>query len=230
MRRLGLIGGMSPESTALYYRLLVDGVAERLSGFESPDVLIHSVNFADIRRLQQADDWDGAGQMLADTARGLATAGAEALLIATNTMHLVAGAVEAATEIPLIHIADATASALRGRGVSRPALFGTRRTMEMGFYAERLERLHGLAVWLPGERVRAEIDRIIFEELVKGRTLEGSREVFRSAARQALGDGADGMILGCTEIGLLVDEADLGAPTVCSARAHVDAALAFALS
>lgn len=229
MRRIGIIGGMSPESTALYYRLLVDGVAERLGGFESPDVLIHSVNFADIRRLQAADDWDGAGHMLANAAIGLAGAGAEALLIATNTMHRVADRVEAAVDVPLIHIADATASALKARGVHRPALFGTRKTMEMDFYTKRLERLHGLPVWVPGESVRAEIDRIIFEELVKGRTAEASREVFRSAARQALGDGADGMILGCTEIGLLVDEADLGAPTVCSARAHVDTALDFAL-
>ncbi len=230
MRRIGIIGGMSPESTALYYRLLVDGVAERQGGFESPDVLIHSVNFADIRRLQEADDWDGAGEMLANAATGLAGAGAEALLIATNTMHKVAAMVEAALDVPLIHIADATASTLRAKGVSHPALLGTRKTMEMGFYAERLERLHGLPVWVPGESMRAEIDRIIFEELVKGRILEASREVFKSAARQALGDGADGMILGCTEIGLLVDEADLGAPTVCSARAHVGAALDFALN
>ena len=230
MRRLGLIGGMSPESTAAYYRMLVDGVAERLGGFSSPDLVIHSLDFARVRALQAAGDWDGAAELLIASAEGLQRAGAEALLIATNTMHVCAPALEKAVPLPLIHIADATGAALISRGCRRPALLGTRVTMEMGFYAERLQQRHGLEVWTPPEAARTEIDRIIFAELVKGDIRAASREAFRAVAEAARAAGADSVILGCTEIGLLVDDTDLGMPTVCTARAHVDAALDFMLS
>jgi len=230
MRRLGLIGGMSPESTAAYYRMLVDGVAERLGGFASPDLVIHSVDFARVRALQAASDWDGAAELLIASAEGLQRAGAEALLIATNTMHVCAPALEKAVALPLIHIADATGTALISRGRRRPALLGTRATMEMGFYAGRLQQRHGLKVWTPPAAARTEIDRIIFAELVRGDIRAASREAFRDVAEAARAAGADSVILGCTEIGLLVDEADLGMATVCTARAHVDAALDFMLA
>lgn len=229
MKRIGILGGMSPESTALYYRLLVDGVASRLGGFHSPDILLHSVNFQTMRDFQEAGDWVGAGRFLADSAVSLERAGAEAILLATNTMHLCADAISGAVSVPLLHIADATAAALKSQGVAKTALFGTRATMEMAFYRDRLSDLHGIDVWTPDADGRARIHDIIFKELVKGVLRDDSRQVFIDLAQRAASDGARGAVLGCTEIGLLVGQDDLGLPTICSARAHVAAALDFML-
>lgn len=227
MRRIGILGGMSPESTALYYRLMVDGVRDQSTDFTSPDLLIHSVNFQMIRHFQDRSDWDAAGAELARSASKLQAAGAEAILLATNTMHLCADMISAAIDVPFLHIADATATALKSIGADKAALFGTRATMEKDFYRHRLQEVHGIEVWTPDVGGRAEVNRIIFEELVKGDFRDASRAVFAELAGKARLAGSRAAILGCTEIGLLVDESHLGLPAICSARAHVSAALDF---
>ncbi|MCB1887509.1 MAG: aspartate/glutamate racemase family protein [Rhodocyclaceae bacterium] len=228
MPLLGIIGGMSWESTATYYRLLNEGVKARLGGLHSARLVVHSVDFATIEACQAAGDWDGAGAQLADAAAGLARAGAEAILIATNTMHKVAGAVEAASGLPLIHIADATAAAIRSAGLSHVALLGTRYTMEQDFYRGRL-LAHGLDVRTPGADARAEINRVIYEELCLGRCEAASRSIYREAVARLLADGAEGVILGCTEIGLLIGPDDVSCPVFDTTAIHAEAGVRFAL-
>ena len=169
MRRLGLIGGMSWESTALYYRALNEGVRARLGGLHSAELLLHSVDFAHIEVLQRADDWTQAGKVLGEAALGLQRAGAEGLLLCTNTMHKVAPSIEARCDLPLLHIADATGAAIRAAGLKRVALLGTRFTMREAFYRERLRERFDLVVEVPDEAAQAGIDRVIFEELCLGR-------------------------------------------------------------
>jgi len=225
---LGVIGGMSWESTATYYRLLNEGVKARLGGLHSARLLVHSVDFAAIEALQAAGDWDAAGALLGEAGAGLARAGAEAVLIATNTMHKVAAAVEAASGLPLIHIADATAAAIREAGLTRIALLGTRYTMEQDFYRGRLAA-HGLDVRVPDADARAEINRVIYEELCLGRCEAASRAFYRSAIAGLLADGAEGIILGCTEIGLLVGPGDVPCPCFDTTAIHAQAGVRFAL-
>lgn len=207
MRTIGLIGGMSWQSTTHYYSRLNELVAERLGGLHSARMLLASVEFDEIARLQHADDWDAAGAILADTAFRLEAAGAGALLICANTMHRVAPAVEAAVKIPLIHLADVTAGALLAQNYRRAALLGTRFTMAQPFYRERLKG-HGLEVAVPMPPEQDEIHRIIFDELVKGRIEADSRERFLAIMRRMHSAGAQAVILGCTEFGLLIRPED----------------------
>ena len=228
MRRLGLLGGMSWESTALYYRLLNEGVRDRVGGHASADLVLRSFDFAAVRALQREQDWAGAGRLLGDAARGLVEAGAEVLLLCTNTMHLVAEAIETRAGLPLLHIGDATGAAVSAAGVRRVGLLGTAFTMERPFLRERLEG-HGGEVVVPGTEDRALVDRIIFDELVQGVVREESRSALAGVLARLVDAGAEGVVLGCTEIELLVGPADSPVPVFPTTRLHVDAALDAAL-
>jgi aspartate racemase len=229
MRVLGLIGGMSAESTTVYYQTINRLVRERLGGLHSADLRLHSVDFAPIAALQAKDDWDATGAILAGAARGLETAGAQAILICANTMHLNAPQVEAAVSAPLIHIADATAQALKARGVTKALLLATRFTMEKPFYAERLTT-HGIETLTPAKADRDRLHAIIYDELVVGVITEASKAAVLAMIEQGRAAGCDGIIFGCTEIGLLLDPAAMPLPTVDTAVAHCEAAVDFALS
>jgi aspartate racemase len=228
MRTLGLIGGMSWESTLPYYRIVNERVRERLGGLHSAKLVLHSVDFAEIETLQQRGDWRTAGAQLADAARGLRLAGAEALVLCTNTMHLVAPAIEAAVDIPLLHIADATAARIRAAGLARVALLGTRFTMEQSFYRERIESA-GIEVLTPTAEQRERIHRVIYDELCLGRIVDDSRDDYRRIIVDLVVRGVQGAILGCTEIGLLVGERDASVPLFDTARIHAEAAADWAL-
>lgn len=228
MRTLGLLGGMSWESTLPYYRVVNERVRQRLGGLHSAKLVLHSVDFAEIEALQHADDWDAAGAILVDAARGLHAAGAEALVICTNTMHLVAPAIEAAIDLPLLHIADATAARIRAAGLSRVALLGTRFTMERDFYRRRIESA-GIDVIVPEAAQRGIVHRVIYDELCLGRILDASRDAYRAIIDDLVAQGAQGVILGCTEIGLLVGEGDATVPLFDTARIHAEAAADWAL-
>ncbi|MCW8808868.1 MAG: aspartate/glutamate racemase family protein [Rhodanobacter sp.] len=229
MKTIGLIGGMSWESTATYYRLINQAVKARLGGLHSASLLLHSVDFAGIEQLQRAGDWDAAGAQLAQAARGLQAAGAGALLVCANTMHKVAPAIEAAVQIPLLHVVDATAAAVRQAGVRRVGLLGTRFTMEQPFYVERLQQ-QGLDVLLPDADDRAMVHQVIYEELCQGRLLAGSRDDYRRVMAALVAQGAEGIILGCTEIALLVDASDAAVPLFDTTELHAQAAVDWALA
>ena len=224
MKTIGILGGMSCESTALYYARLNAGARARLGGLHGADLLIRSVDFGVIEKLQAADDWDGAGALLAKAARGLEAGGADLLILATNTMHKVAGAVEGAVSIPFIHIADATAAALKSAGHVRPGLMATAYTMEQAFYVDRL-RAAGLDPVIPGEADRAETHRVIYEELCLGEARAESRAAYEAIALRLAGAGADALILGCTEVGMLLGPRNSPLPVFDTANIHADAAL-----
>ncbi|MFN9846909.1 MAG: aspartate/glutamate racemase family protein [Alphaproteobacteria bacterium] len=228
MKTLGLIGGISAESTTVYYQQLNRRVRERLGGLHSAELILWSVDFAPIAALQAVEDWTETGSILAEAARKLEAAGAGAIIICANTMHINAPQVEAAVAIPLIHIADATASALSAKGVSRPLLLATRFTMEKPFYRDRLERA-GFSVLTPGAGDRERLHAIIYDELCQGVILADSRVAVADIIERGLANGADSIIFGCTEIGLLLDAEAMPAPTVDTAMAHVEAAVNFAL-
>jgi len=228
MKRIGLLGGMSWESTALYYRLLNEGVAARLGGLHSADCVLVSVDFAAIAELQATGRWDEAGRLLADEARRLEAAGAEVLLVCSNTMHKVAAQVEAAVDIPLLHIADTTAAAAEGAGLSRVALLATAYTMEQSFLRDRLTA-HGLEVVVPDAAGRALVHRVIYEELCRGVVDDTSRRRVSDVIAELVADGADGVILGCTEIELLIGPDDSPVPVLPTTRIHATAALDVAL-
>lgn len=230
MKTLGLIGGMSWESTLPYYRCINERVRERLGGLHSARLILYSVDFDEIERLQRADRWEEAGRVLADVAARLERAGAEALVLCTNTMHKVAPAIESATGVPLLHIADATGAAITAAGVHSVGLLGTRFTMEEDFYRRRLEQDHGLAVLAPEADDRAAADRIIFEELCRGRVTAASREIYRGIIARLAARGAQGVILGCTEIGLLVSARDAEVPLFDTTALHAAGAADFALA
>lgn len=229
MRVIGMLGGMSWESTAEYYRLANELVRERLGGLHSARVLLSSVDFAEVERLQSAGAWDEAGDLLASEAARLAAGGAELLVLCTNTMHKVADRVQAATDVPLLHLADATAVAVRAAGVHRVGLLGTSFTMEQAFYRDRLAA-HGLEVLVPGEADRSLVHRVIYDELVVGVVRETSREAYRQVIDRLVAAGAEGVILGCTEIELLVGTQDSPVPVFPTARLHVEAAVEAALA
>ncbi|WP_117192578.1 aspartate/glutamate racemase family protein [Rhizobium terrae] len=229
MRRIGLIGGMSFESTAVYYRLINEMVRDRLGGLASADILLHSVNFAEIVEMQKAGRWDLAAAHLAASAENLKKAGAECVLICTNTMHLIAREVQAAVDVPLVHIIDETAGALKAQGLKRPLLLATRYTMEHGFYAEHMKAL-GIDVVVPEADDRTDIHNIIFNELCAGTVLDASRRRAIAMIEKAKAAGADSIILGCTEICLLLDPANLPLPGVDSTAVHAEAAVDFALA
>ncbi|MFZ5656046.1 MAG: aspartate/glutamate racemase family protein [Pseudomonadota bacterium] len=228
MRAVGLIGGMSWESTLPYYRLVNERVRQRLGGLHSAKLALWSVDFAEVEAMQHRGDWDAADALMVDAARRLQAAGAEALAICTNTMHRSVPAIEASVDLPVLHIADATARAVREAHLSRVALIGTRFTMEQPFHRERLERA-GLGVVVPGEQARADIHRVIYDELCRGRIEPASRECYRQVMAALVQGGAQGIVLGCTEIGLLVDDGDATVPlfdtTAIHARAIADWAI-----
>jgi aspartate racemase len=229
MRMIGLIGGMSWESTAVYYRRINEQVRKRLGGLHSADVVMRSVDFAGIVDLQQADAWDEAGQALANIARDLRMAGAGCLLICTNTMHKLAESVQGAVDAPLLHIVDVTAEALKAAGVRRPLLLATRYTMEQDFYLSRLRARHGINAMVPDAGDRTIVHDVIFNELCQGIVREESRQLYVDIVARGQAAGADSVILGCTEIGLLLSPQDITLPAFDSTLLHADAAVDFAL-
>jgi aspartate racemase len=229
MRTLGLIGGMSWESTIPYYRLINERVRARLGGLHSAKLVLYSVDFAGIEELQMRGDWGTAGAVLADAAMGLERAGAEALVICTNTMHKVIPSIERCVKIPILHIADATATRVIDAGIARIGLLGTRFTMEQDFYRGRLAE-RGLDVLVPDEAGRDHVHRIIYDELCMGVTREESRAIYRDVMHDLVARGAQGIILGCTEIGLLVGDADTSVPTFDTTAIHAEFAADWALA
>ncbi|MBN6151149.1 aspartate/glutamate racemase family protein [Xanthomonas sp. AmX2] len=229
MKTIGLIGGMSWESTVPYYRHINQTVRARLGGLHSAKVLLYSVDFHEIERLQQAGDWDAAGAAMAAAARSLHAGGADFLVLCTNTMHRVAEAIVAAVPLPLLHIADATADALQAAGVHRVGLLGTRFTMEQDFYRERLQR-RGFQVLVPDPPGRAQVHRIIYDELCQGVIRDESRARYREVIAALQAQGAEAVILGCTEISLLVGVDDAALPLFDTAALHAHAAALHSLA
>ena len=227
-KTLGIIGGMSWESTESYYRLINEGIKAELGNLHSADLLIHSVDFAPIGELQVQGAWDEMGAMMASSGKRLQAAGAQGLMIAANTMHKVADDVQVATGLPLIHIADVTAQAVNKQGLTTIALLGTQFTMNEDFYKHRLNHA-GLQVLIPDEVARAEVHRIIYEELCQGQLLDSSREYYVEVIKQLAEQGAEGVILGCTEIGLLIKQADSPIPVFDTTAIHAAAAVEFLL-
>ena len=229
MKVIGLIGGMSWESTVPYYRTINETVKEHLGGLHSAKVILYSVDFHDIERLQQSGDWAVAGSLLAGVAQAVEKAGAEAVVLCTNTMHKVADAIEAAVSIPLLHIADATAEEIRAAGISTVGLLGTRFTMEQGFYKDRLQQCFGLRVLTPGEQDRQIVHRVIYEELCLGKVIDASRSEFRRIMAELVSQGSEAVILGCTEITLLVGPTDAAVPLFDTTSIHARKAAEWAL-
>ncbi len=230
MKTLGLIGGMSWESTAIYYRLLNEIVREQLGGLHSAKLLLWSFDFAEIAERQHAGDWQGAGVLLIEAARKLEAGGAEGLLVCTNTMHKLADQVQAAVSIPLIHIADATAVAVKGAGVKRPALLATRFTMEEDFYKGRLADKYGLQPVVPDQAGRDMVHQVIYDELCQGIVSAPSKSAYvDEVARLRRDENIDGVIMGCTEITMLIGQADFDIPVFDTTRIHAEAAVEFML-
>jgi aspartate racemase len=228
MKTLGLLGGMSWESTALYYRIINETVKARLGGLHSARLLLHSVDFHDIEALQRGGRWDQAGLLLARAGRALVTAGADALVLCTNTMHKVADIIQDAVSVPLLHIADPTAAAIKAAGLSRVGLLGTAFTMEQEFYRERLRRL-GIDAFVPPAPDRQVVHRVIYEELCRGIVRADSRAEYLRIVDGLLGDGAQGVILGCTEIGMLLGPSDVAVPVFDTTQLHATTAAEWAV-
>jgi aspartate racemase len=220
LKIIGLIGGMSWESTVPYYRQINETVKERLGGLHSARVILYSVDFHEIERLQHLGDWQAAGAVLADAARALEAAGADFIVLCTNTMHRVAPAIEAAVRIPLLHIADPTADAIKRSGFSTVGLLGTRFTMEQAFYKDRLRERHGLNVLVPAPPDQEVIHRVIYEELCLGKIVAESRSEYRRIIAGLVDQGAEAIILGCTEISLLVRQNDAAVPLFDTTAIH----------
>jgi aspartate racemase len=230
MKTIGLLGGMSWESSAEYYRLVNEQVKARLGGLHSARCVLFSVDFAEIERLQQQGDWDTAGEALAQAAAQLELAGAELLVVCTNTMHRVASAIQVRIAIPLVHIADPTAEAIRQAKLRTVGLLGTRFTMEQDFYRGRLVDRYGLNVLVPDAPDRETVHRIIYEELCLGQIVPASRIAYQAVIARLVAAGAEGIILGCTEIGLLISDADSPVPLFDTTRLHAMAAVNMALA
>ncbi|MHB1309280.1 MAG: aspartate/glutamate racemase family protein [Limisphaerales bacterium] len=229
MKTIGLLGGMSWESTVSYYRLINEGVRERLGGLHSARCILYSVDFAEVEALQSAGRWAEATGLLLTAARGLEAAGADFVLICTNTMHKVADALQAGLRTPLLHIADATAAHVREAGVRRVGLLGTRFTMEEDFYRRRLERPFGLEVLVPDDPDRETVHRIIYDELCIGRCRHESKVRLGAVMDRLAQRGAEGIILGCTELGLLIGKGDGPVPVFDTTHIHAQAAVEQAL-
>ena len=228
MKTIGLLGGMSWESTQSYYQLLNQGIKERLGGLHSAKLILYSVDFAEIEKLQHQGDWQQLGDILAETAKSVERAGADFLLICTNTMHKVADQVAGSIDIPLLHLADATAIEIKKAGLSRVGLLGTRFTMEEDFYTGRLQ-LQGLDVLIPDESDREVVHRVIYDELCLGSIKSDSRDAYRTIIKELVAKGAEGIILGCTEIAMLVKPEDATVPLFDTTAIHVQAAIDLAL-
>lgn len=229
MKTIGLIGGMSWESSAEYYRIINELTKQKLGGFRSAECVLYSVDFAPIEKLQHQGNWQETARILCQAAQRIEAAGADFIVLCTNTMHKVAAEIVSAVRIPLLHIADATARKVLARGLKKIGLLGTRFTMEEDFYKGRLTQMHGLEIIVPGLEDREIIHRVIYQELVLGRIEHVSRQEFAAIAKRLVGAGAEGIILGCTEIGLLVREEDCPVPLFDTTRIHAEAAVDLAL-
>ncbi len=230
MKTIGLLGGMSWESTIPYYRLINEGVKQRLGGLHSAQILLHSVDFHEIEVCQSSGDWQRAGEILAQAATGLQQAGAQGIVLCTNTMHKVAEAIESACDVPFLHIADATGRAIQKQQMNNVALLGTRYTMEQDFYRGRLQTEFGISTLIPEADDRQKINQIIFDELCLGEFSEASRDYYLGVIDQQAKQGAQGVIFGCTEIGLLVPTELSPLPVFDTAAIHAQDAVAFMLS
>ena len=230
MKTMGLLGGMSWESTIPYYRLINEGIKERLGGLHSAKIVLHSVDFHEIEACQSKGEWDLAGDMLAQAALGLQKAGAEGIVLCTNTMHKVAHHIESRCGLPFLHIADATGRAITAQNVQRVALLGTRYTMEQDFYRGRLSAEFGIETLIPEEPQRLRINQIIFEELCLGKITEESKRYYQQVIEKLQGQGAQGVIFGCTEIGLLLNQQDCPLPVFDTAAIHAADAVNFMLA
>ena len=229
MKTIGMIGGMSWESSLEYYRIVNEGIKARLGGLHSAKCLMYSVDFAEVEALQHTGEWDAAGRMMVEAAESLQRGGADFIVICTNTMHISADLVQAAVPLPLLHIADATAELVKSAGIRRIGLLGTRFTMEKDFYKGRLTDKFSLEVSIPDAPQREIIHRIIYEELVLGIIKPESRQQYLEIMADMVAKGAEGIILGCTEIGLLVKQADSSVPLFDTTRIHAEAAVEWAL-
>jgi len=230
MKTIGIIGGMSWESSQEYYRIINQTVKARLGGYHSADCLMYSVDFHEVEQKQMSGDWDGLGAMMADAAQRLENGGADCVVLATNTMHKLSDNIEAAVDIPFLHIADATAKRVKAAGVDNIGVLGTRFTMEDDFYAGRLRDKHGLNVVVPDDAGRHRVHEVIYNELVLGEINEQSRQDYiEIISRMAQQQSAQGVILGCTEIGLLIQQEHTPLPTFDTTRIHAEHAVDFAL-
>lgn len=229
MKTIGLIGGMSWESSLEYYRIINENVRDKLGGLHSARIIMVSFNFAEIAALQQEENWDAAMVLLTDAAQKLEQFGVEVLIICTNTMHKVADQVQKNVKVPLLHIADATAEEIKARGLKTVGLLGTKFTLEQDFYKGRLTGKHGFEVIVPEENERNIVDHIIYNELCCGQVSPTSKETFCKIMENLVANGAEGIILGCTEIGLLVDQQGVQIPLFDTTKIHAEAAVRFAL-
>ncbi|MFA5576633.1 MAG: aspartate/glutamate racemase family protein [Tissierellaceae bacterium] len=228
MKTMGLIGGMSWESSLEYYRIINEEVKNRLGGLHSAKIILHSVDFHEIELYQRRGQWEKAAQVLGDVGRGLEAAGADFIIICTNTMHKVADQLQKGINIPLLHIADLTADKVLADGIKTLGLLGTKYTMEEDFYRSRLEE-RGIRVLIPKEPDRIAINTVIFEELCLGNIVNESREKYKKIIEELIGEGAEGIILGCTEVGMLVKEEDSTVPLYDTTILHAMGAVDFAL-
>lgn len=229
MKTIGLIGGMSWESTAIYYRLVNERVKQRLGGLHSARLLLWSFDFAEIAALQSAGNWPAASERMVDAAARLKRAGADAVVICTNTMHLMVPDIEREAGLPVLHIADAAGAAIRDRQLDTVGLLATRFTMEQDFYKARLAERHGIATLIPSAQERATVHEIIYDELCRGVVTEASRQAYLRIIEGLVGSGAQGVVLGCTEIGMLIRQEDVGVPVFDTTILHAQAAADFAL-
>jgi aspartate racemase len=230
MKTIGLIGGMSWESSSEYYRIINETVKMKLGGLHSAKSIMVSVDFAEIEILQHQGKWIEAAQMLIAAAKNIENGGVDFIVLCTNTMHKVANEIQANVKIPLLHIADATAQRVKDAGIQKIGLLGTRFTMEEDFYTGRLTQKHGLSVIVPDAQARAIVHRVIYDELVMGEIRQHSKEQYIAIIEQMVNQGAEGVILGCTEIGLLIHQQDCQVPLFDTTRIHAEAAVAYALS
>ncbi|AFQ15269.1 aspartate/glutamate racemase family protein [Bacillus thuringiensis] len=228
MKTIGLIGGMSWESTSEYYRIINEEIKERLGGLHSAKCLINSVDFEEIERCQSSGDWDGAGEILGNAAYSLQKGGADFIIICTNTMHKVVGKIKAKIDIPVLHIADATAKAIKRKDIQKVGLLGTTYTMEQDFYKSRIEE-NNIKVIVPSEKNRKEINKVIYTELCLGKIVSQSREYYKRVIEELVQKGAQGIILGCTEIGLLIKQEDVSVPIFDTTHIHAIEAVKVAL-
>ena len=229
MKTIGLIGGMSWESSIEYYRIINETAKAKLGGLHSAKSIMYSVDFADIEILQHQGKWGEAAQMLIDAAKNLENSGADFIVLCTNTMHKVADDIQANVKIPLLHIADATAQLVKDSGIKKIGLLGTRFTMEEEFYKGRLSQKYGLNVNVPNDQEREIVHRVIYDELVIGEIRQHSKEQYIGIIEQMVHQGAEGVILGCTEIGLLIHKQDSQVPLFDTTRIHAEAAVEYAL-
>jgi aspartate racemase len=230
VKTIGLIGGMSWESSIEYYRIINERVKTKLGGLHSAKSMMVSVDFAEIEILQQQGKWGEAAQLLIEAAKNIENGGADFIVLCTNTMHKVAEELQANVNIPLLHIADATAQRVKESGIQKIGLLGTRFTMEEGFYTGRLSQKYGLSVILPDAQEREIVHRVIYSELVLGEIRQQSKELYLAIIEQMVRQGAEGVILGCTEIGLLVHQSDCQVPLFDATRIHAEAAVEYALN